>query len=75
MGTLKVGDKGNRRDIPLTAKGKKILVEMQAGYGKKKGDDVFYASANKGKITGVYSRAYLAEKRLAKRKRLAKKYK
>ncbi len=68
MATLKVGDKGNRKDIPLTAKGKKILTKMQDEYGKKKGEDVFYASANKGRITGVYSRAYLAQKRQARRK-------
>ena len=40
--------------MPLTKKGKKILRAMQKEYGKKKGKQVFYASANKGTITGVH---------------------
>lgn len=40
--------------MPLTAKGKKILAEMQKEYGAKKGKEVFYASVNKGTITGVH---------------------
>ena len=39
--------------MPLTKKGKKIKREMEKEYGKKKGDQVFYASENKGKIKGV----------------------
>ena len=39
--------------MPLTKKGAKIKSAMQEQYGKKKGEDVFYASKNKGKITGV----------------------
>lgn len=39
--------------MPLTAKGKKILSSMKKQYGAKKGKEVFYASAAKGKITGV----------------------
>ena len=39
--------------MPLTAKGKKILANMKRQYGAKKGEDVFYASENKGTITGV----------------------
>lgn len=39
--------------MPLTTKGKKIKAAMQKEYGKKKGEKVFYASANKGKITKV----------------------
>jgi hypothetical protein len=39
--------------VPLTAKGQKILAEMQKEYGKKKGEQVFYASVNAGKIKGV----------------------
>lgn len=40
--------------MPLTAKGQKILEHMEEEYGKKKGEQVFYASANKGSITGVH---------------------
>lgn len=39
--------------MPLSKKGKKIKAAMVAGYGKKKGERVFYASENKGKIKGV----------------------
>ena len=39
--------------MPLTKKGKKIKAAMEAEYGKKKGDSVFYASVNKGKIKGA----------------------
>lgn len=39
--------------MPLTAKGKKIKSSMAKQYGKKKGEQVFYASENKGTIKGV----------------------
>lgn len=39
--------------MPLTNKGKKIKAAMREHYGKKKGDQVFYASENAGKIKGV----------------------
>ena len=39
--------------MPLTDKGKKIMKAMKKEYGKKKGEQVFYASRNKGKIKGV----------------------
>lgn len=39
--------------MPLTAKGKKIKKAMVETYGKKKGEQVFYASENKGTIKGV----------------------
>lgn len=39
--------------MPLTDKGKKIKKSMKKQYGKKKGERVFYASKNKGKIKGV----------------------
>jgi hypothetical protein len=41
--------------MPLTAKGQKILENMEKEYGQKKGEQVFYASRNKGKISGVDS--------------------
>ena len=45
--------------MPLTKKGKKIMramsrPESEGGYGKEKGEAVFYASANKGTIKGVH---------------------
>lgn len=40
--------------MPKTKKGKKILRAMRKRYGKKRGTSVFYASANKGTITGVH---------------------
>lgn len=42
-----------RQENPLTAKGKTILAAMKREYGAKKGTQVFYASKNKGTITGV----------------------
>jgi len=40
--------------MPLTKKGSKIKRAMEKEYGKKKGERVFYASANKGTIKGVH---------------------
>ena len=40
--------------MPLTSKGSKIMKAMSSEYGAKKGKQVFYASANKGKIKGVH---------------------
>ena len=39
--------------MPLTDKGEKIMASMKKSYGPDKGKSVFYASANKGTITGV----------------------
>lgn len=39
--------------MPLTKKGKKVMSSMKEQYGEKKGKQVFYASKNAGKITGV----------------------
>ena len=39
--------------MPLTEKGNKIMAAMQRQYGGKKGESVFYASRNKGTISGV----------------------
>lgn len=39
--------------MPLTAKGEEILAAMKRQYGDKKGEQVFYASINAGKITGA----------------------
>ena len=40
--------------MPLTEKGRKVLASMVKQYGAKKGKEVFYASANKGTISGVH---------------------
>ena len=40
--------------MPLTAKGKKIKKAMESEYGKEKGKSVFYASQNKGTISGTH---------------------
>jgi len=37
----------------LTKKGREIMASMKDTYGGKKGESVFYASKNAGKITGV----------------------
>lgn len=39
--------------MPLTSKGEKIEKNMEKEYGPKKGEEVFYASKNKGTISGV----------------------
>jgi DNA-binding GntR family transcriptional regulator len=45
--------------MPLTAKGEKIKHAMQQEYGSEKGERVFYASKNKGTISGVdHQQAY-----------------
>lgn len=43
--------------MPLTSKGRKIKRAMRKTYGEKKGEQVFYASANAGKIAGVEQRS------------------
>lgn len=41
--------------MPLTAKGEEIMKAMKKQYPtEKKAKEVFYASANKGTITGVH---------------------
>ena len=47
--------------MPLTKKGSKILSSMRAQYGGKKGEQVFYASINKGKIKGAEKSTKRAE--------------
>ena len=42
--------------MPLTAKGEKIKAAMTQQYGEEKGERVFYASENKGTISGVHRR-------------------
>lgn len=43
--------------MPKTAKGRKIMASMRKTYpSKKKAEEAFYASANKGRIKGVHKR-------------------
>ena len=44
--------------MPLTDKGQKIKSAMVKQYGSDKGESVFYASANKGTITGIEKRKH-----------------
>ena len=39
--------------MPLTKKGAKIKAAMKKQYGAKKGEQVFYATENKGTLKGV----------------------
>jgi hypothetical protein len=39
--------------MPLTKKGQQIMRAMKEQYGPERGEQVFYASKNKGTITGV----------------------
>jgi hypothetical protein len=39
--------------MPLSAKGSEIMSHMKEEYGSEKGEQVFYASKNAGKISGV----------------------
>lgn len=39
--------------MPLTEKGNKIMRALKESYGSSKGEQVFYASKNAGKISGV----------------------
>lgn len=43
--------------MPLNKKGKDIMKSMKKEYGKKKGEQVFYASKNKGTIKNVEKRS------------------
>ena len=44
--------------MPLTNKGKEIMRSMKKEYGPKRGERVFYASRNKGTISGVEEMKY-----------------
>jgi len=39
--------------MPLTAKGEKILSNLEEEYGAEKGKQVLYAGKNKGTFTGI----------------------
>lgn len=40
--------------MPLTKKGKRVKRAMRKTYGKKRGDRVYYASQNAGRIKGTH---------------------
>lgn len=44
--------------MPLTKKGRKIMRAMKEHYGDERGEAIFYASRNAGKITGVERRGH-----------------
>ena len=48
--------------MPLTSKGKKIMKSMKKSYGKKKGEQIFYASKNKGTIKKVETKIIISFK-------------
>lgn len=43
--------------MPLSRKGRKIMRAMQREYGAARGERVFYASRNAGRIKGVEGRS------------------
>ena len=47
------------QEMPLTKKGKTIKTAMKKQYGAKKGEQVFYASQQKGTITGTDVKNYV----------------
>lgn len=53
--------------MPETKKGKKIKKNMEKFYGKKKGDQVFYASINAGKLKGVHGKKKMKMKMKTKK--------
>ena len=44
--------------MPLTQKGHEVMQHMEQQYGPEKGEQVFYASRNAGKLTGVDSSCF-----------------
>jgi len=48
--------------MPLTPKGRKVMRELKDQYGDKRGEGVFYAMVNSGRLSGV------EEKRKPKRR-------
>jgi len=52
----------NNKYMPLNAKGEEIKEAMKKEYGEKKGEQVFYASENKGTIKGVTKKMEMAKK-------------
>lgn len=59
--------------MPLTAKGNEIMRAMKKEYGSR-GEKVFYASKNAGKITGVDSRTDMTEADFSRLKELLEEF-
>jgi len=51
----------------LTKKGHEIMANMKKEYGDKKGESVFYASRNSGRIAGVEKGFHKKRRELAKK--------
>jgi len=51
--------------MPLTKKGEKMKKKFKHFYGKEKGEQVFYATENKGKIQGLVRTKHKAANRMA----------
>ena len=49
--------------MPLTSKGSQVMASMKKEYGSKKGEQVFYASKNAGKISGVEGKKHRSMQR------------
>jgi hypothetical protein len=49
--------------MPLTKKGVKVLSQMKRYYGADKGERVFYASINSGRLKGAERRSANNKKR------------
>ena len=49
--------------MPLTSKGTEIMSNMKKQYGSKKGEQVFYASKNAHKISGVEGKKHRSMQR------------
>lgn len=56
---------------PLTEKGKEILASMKEQYGDEEGEKIFYASKNKGTISGVDSYDPTQPRNIAAAKKLS----
>jgi hypothetical protein len=59
--------------MPLSKKGSKIKAAMAKTYGPEKGEQVFYASVNKGTIKGAKKPGYNPGERHARMKKMHKK--
>jgi hypothetical protein len=55
--------------MPFTKKGEEIMSAMDKEYGDRKGEEVFYASKNKGTIKGVEGKSYKDKKKKLAEKR------
>lgn len=54
--------------MPLTDKGRKVLRNMKTEYGARRGEQVFYASINAGKLKEVEGRSGAHKSKSRKKK-------